>query len=114
MANFPAYVRLPGSNSFTESPDKNAVQVARTADGHPVLNELFTDSCDTWKTTRNLVSQAHKDAIKAHYKAHRGIPFNWTNEQDDTVYEVVYACPPQYQLDRLKNLWKITIEFLEY
>lgn len=115
MANFPVLTRHPGVKNYTEVIDKDAVQIGKKASGLPVLNKLFTFAGKIWKHTRNLVSQADKEAYLVHYEAHKDVPFNWANEQEnDTLYEIIYAAPPKCQLDRLKTRWKIVFTFMQY
>jgi len=115
MAAFPALSRIPGSSSYTEELNKNAVKVGSKASGLPVLNKLVTFDAKTFKHTLNLVSQADKESVITHYKATCDVPFNWDNEQEDgTTYEVIYGAPPKCKLDKVKERWKITLILIQY
>lgn len=112
---FPVLSRKPGVKGYTEDISKEAVHVASKASGLPMVNKLFTFAPKTWKHTRYLITQADKVAYLVHYEANKDVPFNWANEQeDDEVYEVIYAAPPKCTLDKLKGLWRIVFVFIQY
>jgi len=112
---FPVLSRGPGGKSYTEDISKEAVQIGVKASGLPVLNKLFTFAPKTWKHTRYLVSQADKVTYMAYYETNKDVPFDWANEQEDgTVYEVIFDGPPKCQLDRIKNRWQIVFVFTQY
>ena len=104
---FPTISRSPGASGYSERLNKNAVHIANKASGLPVPIKLYTFIPETWKYTLYLVSQIDKETVITHYKANCGVPFNWLNEQETNMYEVIYGSPPDCDLDRLKNLWKI-------
>jgi len=114
MANFPTLSRSPGHKGFTEELSRDAVDIANKASGLPVVNKLFTFSPKTWKHTRFLVSQADKETVEAHYLANCDVPFDWLNTQDDETYEIIYACPPRYTLDKIRLRWRIDFLFTQY
>ena len=111
---FPVISRSPGAKAYTEVLDKNAVRVASTASGLPVVNKLFTFQPITFKHTLFLVAQADKDTVMAHYEANKDVPFDWGNIQDGDTYEVVYAMPPKLTIDKIKLRWRIQLTFIQY
>jgi len=111
---FPVLSRKPGAAGYSADPVAGSTKVANAMSGLPVVNELFTFVPVEFKVPFNLMAQADYDAVMAHYRANRGVPFNWVNDQDTNTYEVVYAKEPQCKLDRLRTLWKIDVTFIQY
>lgn len=116
MATYPTLSRSPGVKGFAEDISKNAVQIASSASGLPVLNKLFTFAGKTWKFTSYLVVQADKETVLTFYEANKDIPFDWSNTQETApiTYEVIFMHPPKCTLDKLKNRWRIVNTFRQY
>ena len=79
-----------------------------------MLNKLFTFDPRTFNFDLRFVSQADKLTVTAFYEANKDVPFNWTNEQDDVEYEVIFASKPECRVDGGKDVWRIGLELRQY
>lgn len=115
MNTFPTLSTGLDISGFSDEPSDNAVRIASTASGYPVINELFTFDPRTFSGTLSNVSETDKQTVMAFYEANKGVPFYWLNEQDDTVYEVCFASKPRPSImdgdDKTK--WRIPLTFLQ-
>lgn len=109
MNTFPTLDRSPNIQGFADEYSDESVQIASTASGYPVLNELFTFDPRTWNYTLSYVDQTDKDTLMSFYQSNKAVPFYWLNEQDDTIYEVVFTQKPtcRMQDDDDNELWEI-------
>lgn len=112
MDIFPAIVRGP-SRTFSAEPSGKAVLVGNVASGYPVLNVLSTFEPDTFTVELRSVPNANKLTVMGFYRTHKGVPFYWWNNQDDTTHEVCFAQAPRCRMDGRKDLWRIQITFLQ-
>jgi len=110
MNTFPYNLRAPSVENFSDEKSDEAVLIADTASGYPVLNKLFTFDPRTFSFELSCVPDADKKEIMTFYENNKDIPFLWTNKQDNTQYEVVFAGRPGCRLDGRKDLWRITIK----
>lgn len=111
MNTFPHTLHSPRQDSsFSDEKSDDAVSVGSTASGYPVMNKLFTFDPRTFGFEMRFVSNANKLTLVAFYEANKDVPFYWTNEQDDTQYEVAFVGPPACRLDGEKDVWRIRIE----
>ena len=118
MNTYPAESSLgtsPSISGFGESLSSDAVQVASTTSGFPLLNKQFTFNPKTWSFTLGNVSQTAKAAIMAFYAANESLEFYWKNEQDNITYTVCFVSPPVARLqgDDNKSLWSIRMQLLQ-
>lgn len=106
--SFPSISRKP-SHDFIDEKSTEAVLIADTASGYPLLNKLYTFDPRTFSFELPCVSEADKKVIMAFYENHKDVPFLWLNEQDDNEYTVVFVSRPGCRLDGRGDLWKITL-----
>jgi len=109
MNTFPTLSSSPNIKGFVEELSDEAVRIASTASGYPVLNKLFTFDPRTWKFALYCVSQTDKSAVITFYEANKDVPFNWKNGQDGETYEVIFMSKPACQLEDCKDLWLINL-----
>jgi len=117
MNTFPVLSRAPSADGYTVTKSGDAVNIASTSSGYPVINKLFTFDPQPWHYTLDGVSQADKDSIMTFYEANKDVPFYWQCDQDSTTYEVIFTRPPDCRLaGRNKTngwLWKITMDLMQ-
>ncbi len=109
MNTFPTLDRSPDIEGFADEYSGECVQIASTASGYPVLNDMFTFDARTWTYTLSYVSQTDKSILMSFYQSNKSVPFYWLNEQDNTVYEVVFIQKPTCRMQDNDNneLWEI-------
>jgi len=108
MNTFPSNVRSPNL-VFSDEKSDEAVLIAETASGYPVLNKLFTFDARTFSFEMPCVLEADKLEIMEFYENNKEVPFYWFNKQDETTYEVVFIGKPGCRLDGLRDLWRIAL-----
>lgn len=110
MNTFPTLSAIAEIKGFGDQYSDDAVQRASFASGYPCMNEMFTFDPRIFQERRRNVSQTDKESWMAFYQLNKGVPFYWLNEQDNTVYEVVFVERPipVIQGDDNKNLWSIS------
>ena len=108
MNTFPIISRGP-SRRFSDEPSDEAVLVASTASGYPVLNKLFTFDPRTFTPELRSVSNADKLTVMAFYEANKDVPFYYYNKQDLVTYEVIFLSKPRCIMDGRKDLWRILL-----
>lgn len=115
MNTFPTLSVGLDVSGFGDEPSDDAVQIASTASGYPVMNSLFTFDPRTFSGTLSNVSETDKRAVMTFYETNRDVPFYWLNEQDDTTYEVCFAQKPRPRLmgDDDKEQWQIALVLLQ-
>lgn len=107
--SFPTIARKP-SHNFSDEQSDEAVRIADTESGYPLLTRLFTFDPRTFKFELPCVPDADKKIIMAFYENHKDVPFPWINDQDDgTEYTVVFVNRPGCRLEGRGDLWKITV-----
>jgi len=112
MNTFPSLSRSPDIQGFFRRRPPEAVGAPFFASGYPCMNKLFTFNPVTWGGTLSSVGQTDMEALDAFYVDNCDVPFYWYNKQDDTIYEVVFAKPPDIQIQGNddKELWQIGLE----
>lgn len=108
MEIFPHTIHSPSDKRFRDEKSNEAVLIADTASGYPLINKLFTFDPVTFFRVLRFVSQTNKLAIMNFYEDNKDVPFYWTNEQDDIQYEVAFVNRPDCVSDGEKRLWRIT------
>ena len=108
MNVFPYNLRSPNL-VFSDEKSTEAVLFADTASGYPVLNKQFTFDPRTFSFELPCVPEEDKQEIMTFYENNKDVPFYWTNKQDKTQYEVVFAGRPGCRLDGRGDLWRITL-----
>jgi len=108
LNTFPTLSRKP-SHAFSDEPDDNAVLVASTASGYPVLNKLFTFDGRTFTPELRSTPEADKLAVMAFYEANKDLPFYYPNVQDSTTYTVIFLSKPTCRIDGRIDLWRIQL-----
>jgi hypothetical protein len=111
MNTFPALTASPDIASFVEDYSSEAVEIASYASGYPCINEHFTFDPMTWQYTLSNVSQTDKDTLLNFYQLNKGVSFYWENEQDSTVYDVIFVQQPSRRMQNNddKSLWSISM-----
>ncbi len=110
MNTFPTLSTGPSDKVFSDEYDSEAVLIGSAANGYPVLNKLFTFDPRTFRYEERFVSNADKLTLMTFYDVNKDVPFNWTNDQDDAVYEVIFLGPPRCKVDGEKDVWRIFLE----
>ncbi|MFB0523913.1 MAG: hypothetical protein ACETVZ_00105 [Phycisphaerae bacterium] len=110
MNTFPSIGRKPAQAGFTDEKDPEAVLVASTASGYPLINKLFTFDPRTFSFELHAVVETDKLKIMTFYENNKDVPFYWTNKQDDVEYEVAFVSKPKCRLDGRVDLWRIGLE----
>ncbi len=110
MNNFPTLSTGPSDKVVSYEHDSEAVLIRSAANGSPVLNKLFTFDPRTFRYEERFVSNADKLTLMTFYNANKAVPFNWTNDQDAAVYEVIFLGPPGCRVDGEKDVWRIFLE----
>jgi len=110
MNTFPTLTAKPEIEGFGDQYSDDAVQRSSFASGYPCINELFTFDPRIFQERRRNVSETDKETWMAFYQANKALPFYWLNEQDNTVYEVVFVERPIpfIQNNDNKELWTIS------
>lgn len=112
MNTFPTISTGPNFK-FEDEKNPDAVAIASTASGYPVLNKLLTFDGRGFFFEHAYVSQASKEAIIAFYEANKDIPFLWTNEQDNVEYEVVFLGPPKCKTEDDRTFWRVSLSLMQ-
>jgi len=110
MNTFPSISTAPSCDGFRDEPSPDAVLIASTASGYPLLNKLFTFDARTFRYDLRFVSQADKITVMTFYENNKDVPFYWTNGQDHVTYEVAFVARPGCALDGLPDVWRIGLE----
>jgi len=110
LNTFPSIASAPLCDGFRDEPSADAVLIASTASGYPLLNKLFTFDPRTFRFDLRFVSQTDKENVLAFYEANKDVPFLWTNGQDHKQYEVAFVARPGCALDGLPDVWRIGLE----
>ena len=110
METFPHTLHSPNREGFSDEPSDEAVLIGDMASGYPLLNKLFTFDPRTIKFELRNVTDANKLTYMAFYENNKDVPFYWTNEQDDTQYEVAFVSKPRCRIDGEKDKWRIGFE----
>lgn len=115
MNTFPTLDCGMDIQGFGDEPSDDAVQIASTASGYPVMNKLFTFDPRTFSGTLSNASETDKQTVMAFYEANKDVPFYWLNEQDDTVYEVCFVQKPRPRLmdNDNKERWQIPLVLIQ-
>lgn len=108
---FPILSTSPRIEGYVdEYPDETVIRDFYES-GYPVVNPQFTLDLKSFLHSLKYVSNADKLIVMAFYLSNRDDNFFWTNEQDDdTVYEVIFVRRPNCVLDGAKDEWKIDLE----
>ena len=115
MNIFPNLSCSPDIQGFADEHLEHIVEVGNRASGYPIPIKKFTFDPRTWSCTFSNVSQADKETLLAFYQDNMEVPFYWLNEQEDTVYEVVFGGRPscRVQDNDNKELWQIGMTLIQ-
>jgi hypothetical protein len=111
MNTFPTLDCGPTIGNFSDEFSDEAVQVASSDSGYPLMNEKFTFDPRTFSVVLDNVSQMDKETLMTFYQNNKSVPFYWDNEQDGEQYEVVFIGKPTCQMydDDDYELWHIEL-----
>ena len=110
MNTFPTITQGPSRVNFSDEPSNDAVIVASTASGYPVLNPQFTFDARTFTFILPNVPNADKLTLMTFYDDNKDVTFYWTNEQDDTEYEVIFVDSPKCRIGGRIDFWNILLK----
>jgi hypothetical protein len=115
MNTFPTLSCAPKISGWSDAFHSGCVEIGATASGYPVANKLVTFVPKDFSHTLQNVSQADKEIVEAFYIANMDVPFYWLNEQNNTIYEVMFTDRPstQTQDDDNKELWQIELSLIQ-
>ena len=111
MNSFPTIKAAAKIRSWSDNYSDEAVKIASFASGYPCINMLFTFDPRTWTDVREDVDETDKKTVMAFYQANKDRSFYWLNEQDETVYEVIFTGRPETSLmdDDDRERWRIAM-----
>jgi len=110
VPQFPTLTRKPNLN-FRDEPMDNSVLVGDTASGYAVLNKTRTYNGRDFEFEMPAVPDADKVIYMDFYEANKDNDFSWYDNQDSTMYQVVFAGKPKCRLVGKGDLWNIVFHF---
>jgi len=110
MNTFPTLSQGQKIEGFTDEYSDDAVLIPASNTGHQTITEGHQFNARNFSYILRDVIEADKILVENFYRSNKGKHFLWANEQEDyTLYEVVFMDKPLTQLDGAKSRWKILI-----
>lgn len=90
MAAYPSVVQIIGSERIID----DGTEVERSESGKPRLRSYYSQTRYEFVVQHECIN-TDKDALLAHYAAHKQLAFDFTYQGDNQVYSVRYGRAPQ-------------------
>ena len=113
MSNFPTLTVSPKIDGFTDEYSRDGQRIADPTNGYPLLIRELHFNPRYFRFTLYNATDEDKTTLMDFYDSNKDKTFNWTNEQDSTTYEVMFAEKPKCQLNGQKDRWNIELVLVQ-
>jgi len=107
---FPTLSTSPSLQQYTDEFDESTILKDSYASGYPLLNPQYDFDPKHFRHTLRNISQADKILLMNFYEGNKESEVFWLNEQDGSIYVVMFMSKPFCELDASKNEHRIELD----